>query len=215
MEMKRKLLAIWMVLLLSVIPFSCIGAGETNIVNTSSQDMISLEIGVTEEDGNIEIESFTITEGQLEEFKERLDQLMNEIESAEDMQEVENIINNLNSKGGIIFSIIMKFISRIKNIFNRELLISSGHGYKLNILKKTSLKMHKRVIFWHYSPNKLINSRSIILKPLSFQMKSFRGRQFGLVSKFNGLYLFVSHRFPQKSYSFMIGSGKQIFGFQL
>jgi hypothetical protein len=92
---------------------------------------------------------------------------------------------------------------------------SSGHGYKLNPLKKGSMKIRKILSIWHYSSGKILKDRTIILKPLALKLKILKGSQFGFMTRFTGIYFNVVRKFPQKSYTFFMGSVHQAFGMQI
>ena len=211
--MKKKVMAIWMVFLFVAIPFSFAEAGETQAIQENNET-ISIELATLNDDNILSIEAITITEEELIELENTISILMDKIESASSWEEIENIINNIPKNNGIISSLISKFLSRFKLFRNRGFVISSGRGYKFNPFKKNALSIRKKFVFWRYSSEKFIKARTIIYKPI-FKFNIFKGRQFGYMRNFFGIYLFVSHRFPQKSYTFFIGTARRISGREL
>ncbi|MCK4365452.1 MAG: hypothetical protein KAW45_05335 [Thermoplasmatales archaeon] len=208
--MKKKFMAIWMVFLFVAIPFSFAEAGETQAIQENNET-ISIELATLNDDNILSIEAITISEEELIELENTISILMDKIESANSWEEIENIINNIPKNNGIISSLISKFLSMFKLFRNRGFVISSGHGYKFNPFKKNVLSIRKKFIFWRYSSEKLIKDRTIIYKPI-FKLNILKGRQFGYMRNFFGIYLFVSRRFPQKSYTFFMGTARRISG---
>ena len=211
--MKNKILAISTILLLLTIPFGVVGANELQATQQSEQSM-SIEIGILDEDNSISVETLTLDEEELIELEEMITVLMNEIESAENWQEIESILNN-HKTNGIIGTIITRLLSKLSLFRSRGFVISSGHFYKLNPFKKSRIKLHKGFGFWHYSSGKIFKDRTIIIKPLQFNIKILKGIQFGFMYKFFGIYIIIPKKIPDKSYSFFMGTTKRINGIQL
>ena len=61
----------------------------------------------------------------------------------------------------------------------------------------------------------MIDDRTIILKPLALNMKTLKGRQFGFMTRFLGVYLSVSRGFLRESYTMFMGTAHHINGIQL
>ena len=211
--MKKKILAIFSILLLVTIPFGIGGASELQL-NQETDEPASLEIAVFDEYDTITTETLTISQEDLITIEETISILMDKIESAESWEEIENILNNF-QLNGIIGSIIGKLLSKLNIFRTRGFVVSSGHFYKLNPFKKTEIDIKKGFAFWHYSSGSMFKDRTIILIPLQFKMKILTGTQFGFMYKFFGIYLFLSSKLPNKSYSFFIGTAKRINGIQL
>jgi hypothetical protein len=213
MEGKRKILAIWVILLLLTIPFGIVQASDS-LIKKEKTEPISVDIVTFDSDEIQKIETISITEEELEEFENTISIIMNKIQTAESWQEVKNIINNIleGNKFGI-FTIIKSLLSKI--ISFRTYVISSGHGYKFNPLKKGAVKIRKKVAIWHYSSGKIIKDRTIILKPLALKLRILRGSQFGVMTRFTGMFFYVARKFPQKSYTFFMGMAKHANGIQM
>ncbi len=213
MKMKRKILAICTVLLMITISYGIVGAEEIQ-TNEQNTENIDIQLGILNEDGTFTTEVFSVTDQELIELKIFVNELMEAIQYTNSWDELENILNSFPQKG-ILSTLIMQLFSGIKLLKNRGFIISSGHFYKLNPLKKNQLSIRKSLIFWHFSSDKLLKDRSIIFKPLEFKVKILKGRQFGYISKFLGVYLFVSQKFPKKSYTFFMGTARNINGIQI
>lgn len=213
MKMKKRLLAIWMVFLFVAIPFSFAQADETQLVEQNNETA-SIEVVAINDDNIVSTERITISEEELTELENTIYIIMGKIESADSWGGIEEIINNIPNNNGIIFSLLSKLLSKLKLFGNRGFVISSGHGYKLDLFKKNSVSIKKKFMFWHYSSEKVIKDRTIIYEPL-FKFKTLTGRQFGYMRNFIGIYLFVAHKFPQKSYTFFMGTARRISGREL
>jgi len=210
--MKRKIMAIWVILLLIGIPTCITQASETQ-ANEQSNETVSIEMVYINEAGTLTTETLSISEEELAEFENTISIIMDKIQSATSWEELQNIINNLPIKNGIITSLILKILSKFKLLISRGLIISLGHSFKLNPFKRNSFKLRQRLIFWYYTGK--TSDRTIILQPLAFKMKILKGLQFGYMSKFFGIYIFIAKKLPQKSLTFFIGTVRRTNGIQL
>lgn len=214
MKCKRKIIAIWIILLLITIPFGIVQANDT-IEKEQNESKIPIEIVTLDSDKIIKTETIYLTEKELAEFESTISNLMDKIQSAENWQGIKNIINNFLEGGNLgIFKIIKTLLSKIISI--RTYVISSGHGFKINPIKKGSIRLRKKVLLWHYSSDKnILKDRTIILKPLALKLRVLKGSQFGMVSRFTGMFIYVARKFPQKSYTFFMGMAKRASGLQM
>ena len=212
MKWKRKIMAIWIILLLITMPLGIAQASETHN-NEEKNEEISIEIFSLASDEILKTETIFLSEEELIEFENTISSLIDKIQSAENFQEVREIINKFSEGNKLgIFSIIKALLSKI--LAGRTYVISSGHGYKYNPLKKGSIKIRKKLLVWHYSSGKILKDRTIILKPLALKMKILKGSQFGYMTRFTGMFLYVARKFPQKSYTFFIGMARRANGIQ-
>jgi len=213
MEGKRKIMAILIILLLLTIPLGIVQASESYIKNEENE-YIAVEFVSLNSDEIITTETLYITEEELEEFENTISILIDKISSADSWQSIRDIIKKFLEGNNLgIFTIFKKFLSKI--IAFRTYVISSGHGYKLNPIKKGSIRIRKRASFWHYTSGKLIRDRTIILKPLALKMKVLKGSQFGMMTRFTGAYIYIARKFPQKSYTFFMGIARHASGIQM
>ncbi len=213
MKDRKKILAILILLLLITMPLGIVQASET-YEKKENNNTISIEIAAVDSDEILKTEKILLTEEELIEFENTISILIEKIQSAESWDEVKGIINNLldGDKLGI-FSIIKGLFSKI--LVGRTYVISSGHSYKFNPLKKGSMKIRKKLLLWHYSSGELLKDRTIILKPLALKMRVLKGSQFGVMTRFTGMFIYSARKFPQKSYTFFMGIARRASGIQM
>lgn len=223
MKIKRKILAIGLVLMLVSISFSMVQAVDTKY-NTQNNESIIIEIGTINEGENSIIETTSLSEDQLDELEIFLSDIVEKIESAESMEEINIIFNNYDNnyllKNGLLYDLIKRIMSEIKNIVygmilkfkqlsDHSFVISYGHSYRLNLFKTTQLmKIRKNLCIWHYS-----KGTTLIWKPDVH--KALNDWQIGFMSNFNGMYMYITKRFPQKCFTFFVGMPKMINGIPL
>lgn len=214
--MKRKIIAICIILLLIAIPISIAEASETS-ENEQNNETISVELTAIDSDGTLTTENLYISEEDLAELESAISMIMDQIQSTNDLDEdtlrdlIERTLGNDNSLLGRILGIF----TTLKLTRNRGFVISSGHGIDYTPLKKISFKISKKAAIWHYNSNGMIDDRTIILKPLALNMKILKGRQFGFMTRFLGVYLSVSRGFLRESYTMFMGTARHINGIQL
>ena len=211
--MKRKILAIWVILLLATIPFGIVQAGET-YQTEQNNETVTVELTAFESDEILASETVVLSEEEFVELENVITKLMDWIESVSSWEELENIINNLPVKSGIILSIINKILSKFNLFRSRAFVISKGNGYKFNPFKKSDFSIRKRFTFWHYSNGGRIQDRTIYIQPLSFKIKVLKGLQIGFMTRFIGMYIFVARKLPEKSFTFFMGTAGRINGIQ-
>lgn len=211
MKNKRKILTIATVFLFVFVQFSIVEASETK-QQEGKQTLV--ELAAVNEEGIFDIQKIYLNEEELNEFQEAIERLIDKLEKAESIEKIEEIISNDPISNipfiGTILSTIFKKFS-----LGRGFVISSGKCYKLNPLKRTKINLIKRLSLWHYLSFDGLNARTIVVKPLKFDMKILRGTQVGLMRKFFGIHVFISKPFPAKSSSFFLGTAKRINGIQL
>lgn len=213
MKGKRKIVAIFVILLLITISLGIVEASETHKI-TENNETISIQISTLSSDGILKTETIILSDEELVEFENMISNLIDKIQSTESLEEIKGIINSIleGNKLGI-FSIIKTLFSKI--LVGRTYVISSGHGYKFNPLRKGAIKIRKKLSFWRYSSGEMLNDRTIILKPLALKMRVLKGSQFGIMTRFTGIYIYVARKFPQKSYTFFMGMARRINGIQM
>lgn len=205
-------MAVWIILLLVAIHFSIAQASETT---TDNNETISVELAAIDSDGFLTTETFFLSEEELTELENTLSALAEQIQNVNDLGTIRDIIEEfLQGNSGIIYNII-QFFTKFKLSRSRAFVISSGQGYCFNPLKKSSFKIRKTVAFWHYSSEGIFKGRTIILQPLALRLKILRGTQFGFMTKFTGIYVFIHRNLPEKSYTFFMGTARHIMGIDL
>ena len=214
MKMKRKILAICVILLLVTIPFGIVQASETYETEQNSETM-SIELAAFESDEILATETVVLTEEGLVELESTLSTLIERIQSSENWEEILGIFDNLLETKGVVLSIIFKILSKFRPFRNRAFIFSRGHSYKLNPFKNKDFSIRKKFTFWHYSNGGRLKDKTIFFKPFDFKMKTLTGIQFGFMYKFTGIYIFIPHRFPEKSFTFFMGTSARINGIQI
>lgn len=218
MERKRKIMAIFVIMLLLAISVSIAEASEVS-ENKQNPETIAVELTAINPDGTLTTENFCISEKDLAKLESAVSMIMDQIQSANNLNEnilrdiIEKILENENSLLGRILGIF----TTLKLTRNRGFVISSGHGINYNLFKKISFKISKKAAVWHYNSNMRIgifNDRTIIVKPLALNMKILRGKQIGVMTKFVGVYLSVSQGFLRNSYTMFMGTARHINGIQ-
>jgi hypothetical protein len=212
MKMKGKILAIWVILLLITIPLGIVQASETNVRN---DETFQIEIASINEDEQLTTETLHLSKDEFIELEKILSNLIEKIQEIENLEDLQNIIDNFEKQKTPVFSLIFKILSKFNLFRSRAFVFSRGHGFKLNPFKKSKMKIKENFVFWHYSSGGRLKDKTIFFKPFEFKMKILKGIQFGFMSKFTGLYIFVSKKFPEKSVTYFIGTAKRIGGIQL
>ena len=97
------------------------------------------------------------------------------------------------------------------------LIMSWGFTNKILSLGKNKVSMIWPITSWYYSgrSNVVLNSRTIIIDPYPFSIKTLTGRQIGLMTNFIGLYIHRSGNIADKAITFFVGYAKTIRGFDL
>ena len=209
--MKRKILATWIILLLVTMHCSIIQADEKN-EETQVNNTMTAEIGYISENGEKISNIITVTEKELSELESQISEIFEKIKSINSWGELEKIIENLQTKKGFIMNFLTKILTKFKLYRNRGIIISNGHSYKINPFKKNDMKLRQRLAFWHYSNNEKSIDKTYIIKPFALKMKILKGFQFGVMSKFFGIYIYIANKLPKKSYTFFIGTASRING---
>ena len=201
---------------LIAIPFSIAEASETS-ENEQNNEKLSVELTAIDSDGTLTTENLYISEEDLAELESAISMIMDQIQSTNDLDEdtlrdlIERTLGNDNSLLGRILGILLA----LKLTRNRGYVISSGHGIDYTPLKKISFKISKKAAIWHYNSNGMIDDRTIIVKPLALNMKTLKGRQFGFMTRFFGVYISVSQGFLKKSYTMFMGTARHINGVEI
>lgn len=213
MEVKRKIIAIWLVLLLVAVPVGIAGAEETQEDEEPNETFV-LELAAVAADGSLTSEQLLVSEEDLVELQNAVSTVMNELESmsAFDWGILQDLIERIFGDDSSFVGKLLSIFSNLRISKNRGFVISSGHGIDLSPLKKITFKIRKKVGFWHYNSNGMTADRTIIVKPLALNMKILNGRQFGIMSGFLGIYISVSKGFLRESYTMFMGTARHING---
>ena len=213
MEVKRKIIAIWLVLLLVAVPVGIAGAEETHEDEEPNETFV-LEFAVVADDGSLTSERLLVSEEDLVELQNAVSTIMNEIESMDafDWSILRDLIERVFGDDGPFAGKLLGIFSALRLSKNRGFVISSGRGTDFSPLKRITFKIRKKVGFWHYNSNDMVTDKTIIVKPLALNTKILNGRQFGIMTGFLGIYISVSKGFLRESYTMFMGTARRING---
>ena len=214
MFMKRKIIAMSIMVLILLLPLNIAeGSNNSNIKNKES---FSLEIITNDPDGFQESQEFIFYIEEFEDIINIFSKIMDQIELNKeiDWNSIITAIVKIIGKDNPLLDKILGIFSMLNLSRNRSFVISSGHGFDINPLDKFTLRLRKKIMAWHYNTNGVIGPRTIIVKPFAMAMKTLYGRQIGFMSKFFGVYFFISKGFLEESYTFFIGTARHINGIQ-
>jgi len=211
MKLKRKIIAIATVLLLLAIPLSIVEAREQP--ESNKNEIYKVEILTVKSDGKIKNEEIPISDADFAEFEAKISQVMDEIPTVIGWESLLELIKKIFGQDNPFLGNIFEMFSKLKIFGRRGFVISSGHGYDLSPLKRMSFKIRKTLGFWYYDSNQMIDSKTIIVKPLALKMETLSGGQIGYMTGFTGVYFKISRGFLKESYTFFMGTARHINGF--
>jgi len=214
MKIKQKIIAILIISFLITIQISSIGASNTSF-NEQQNNFVKAELITIGPDGNFSIIKLLLSNETIIELKETIQTIIETVQTTEDLENISEIINNIPINNEIIKNIFFKALPGSKLFRNRALVISSGHGYKLNPLKKFNFRFQKKMAMWYYSSNSAMEDITVILKPFSLKSKTLNGNQLGFMTKFKGIYLSIPDLSQGRSYMFFMGMARHINGIDL
>lgn len=210
MKTKKKIMAIWIVLLLVAIPCSIAEADDT--IEGQSNESFLVEIATVAADGIQIAEMFQLSEEELTEFESTMAEIFEKIQYANDLDGVKEIFEKLLGSKHPILGTISKAFLKYKTSKSRAFVMSHGRSYNFNPLQKNQFKIRKNMEFWQYSSTGITKAKTFILRPLALDFDMLSGRQFGLMTKFTGIYIHIAKMFPDQSYTFFMGTARHIRG---
>ena len=211
--MKRKILAIWSILLLIAIPLSVAEASQTSNENDEN---ITVQLGTATSEGIFETETLSLTENELIELESAFSSMVEQLHATENLNGLEGLIDNILGGNNPIKYSISKTLLKFKLSHSRAFIISFGRSYSFNLFKQNDLKIKKPITLWFYTQNNFMKATTLIIRPLALMSSELlRGRQFGMMTGFTGFYINVVRTFPEQSYVFFIGTARHANGFEL
>jgi hypothetical protein len=188
--------------------------------NELQEKAINVEYALVNLDGSITTERIELTEQEFVELQTTLSKLMEELESATDLDDLENIIESaLTTKGSFgrthpVLAWILNSLSSYKLPRSRAYVISQGWGFKMNPFKNHEINVYRPLTLWQYSDRwgYDLPHKTFILRLSPFNTAVLHGRQIGMMTHFFGLYIFVSQPPPQKCWTFFMGSARHVVG---
>jgi len=208
----------------------CLFFGVTfNPVTANENSIEEIELGLIDEGGRISKQLIQLSIDKVKDIENLLVELTEEMQTATDYSQLLNVINSYKIKWGrfpilnLILELIQRFLRFTHNLgqlrpLRRDAFVMSwGFGSKLNPFKDNKFKLLVPIKLWYYTGrgNLLINSRTLIVDPHPFSIKSLTGRQVGCMRNFVGLYLYRHSTLTDKTYTFMLGRAGSVRGFDL
>lgn len=209
MKIKRKAIAIWVVLLLVVMTFNIVEANEKTEKNQNLKTS-SIEIAYIEEDGSVTTETIDITEEEISQLEKYVTSFIEKINSNKDsnLQSLFELFKYF-LKNNIFSRFFKRIFDRLFDFFKKPFVASIGHGLKLNPFKKSSMKLTKGFSLWRYS-----SGSTFVFTPWGLDTQFYHGRQIGVLKGFRGIYIYFAKSFPEKSTTFFMGRAKSVKGIQ-
>ena len=219
MKKNHKTITIGIIILFVGCYFGSVTASELPEGKPQDEGLI-LECGRINLDGTTIAEKFTLSEQELVELEIILSKLMEELESAINPDDVENIIESaLTTEGSFglkhpVLAWILNSLSSYKLPRSRAFVASHGRSFKINPFKNHRSDTYRPLTLWQYSDKWGFDrpGKTFILRYSPFNTKILHGRQIGMMTHFFGIYVYVSQPPPQKSYTFFIGSARHVGG---
>lgn len=209
-SMLKKIIATGIILVFIGVSF------QSATATTKQDDRIELDYSIVDSDDTIQTEKLMLSQQELTELQEGLIQVIDKIQSISTYDELEKITESLfmGKRYQPILSLIIELLGQIKIIKNRDLVISQGWSYNFNSNKEQKTSVYKLISMWNYLPYSTYNftSKTIILKHsrISFKAEYMAGMQMGMMNRFRGIHIYIPRVFPEKSYTFFIGTVKHV-----
>ena len=186
---------------------------------TQSEETFAVEYAMINSDGSISEETVLFNAEELSLFQGRLSTLFDLLRSTSDKSTLFNLLFNfMNGDNYPVLSKIVQYLLGSDILKDRQLVISEGWGYDFNPFKKMSTDFVKPVTFWRYGQTSDIipmPSTTAVLRLNPFEMKTYTGGQLGVMFRFRGIYVHIPQQMPMQSFTFFLGSAKNIFGVEI
>jgi hypothetical protein len=203
---------------LGVILLFC-GVSFQSVATKEKDDKIELSFSLVDSENSIITEKLSLSRQELNELQDGLTQLIDKLQSVSTDDELTKITESvfMGKRYQPILSLILDLLGQIRIIKNRDFVISQGWNYNFNSNKEQKTSLYKFLNIWYYLPYSSMNfsSRTFILKHsrINFETDSLVGMQIGMMSRFRGIHIYIPRVFPEKSYTFFIGTAKHVVGY--
>ena len=222
--MKKKIIAIGIILLFIGVAFSPVNAKEIRTTEVKDEK-IELVLTDVDAEGNLISKVFKLTEIEFDSLQEILTKIVDEFKIF-DGSIIDVILRWLEDKLPYLYEIVMIIVKAIRELKNNILdglgnlakytVISIGSGYKFNPFKKSSMTIRQRAFTrWHYSGTGTVKGKTHINYPMMLKGRTISGRQIGYMKNFTGFYIYNAKNLPQQSFTFFIGRAELAMGFRL
>jgi hypothetical protein len=211
--MKKSILAIGMVVLFAGLTCSPITA-------QVPESEFTVTYGVANNDGTVTEKETTMTEKEGTNLQTVLAELIEKLENAEisSYEEFLGIIGNFPFFEGRhpILAWIFNLLSIYRPPRTRALVFSHGWGFKKNLLKANEMSVYRPFTLWQYSSRSRLTipipAKTFIMRFSPFDVRFLQGTQLGFMTRFIGLYIYISQPLPQKSYTLFLGTARHVGG---
>jgi len=212
----RKILALAIISLFSIIYIMPAIADQT--LDTKKDTDIIIEYSTIDLHGLNYVERIKISQNDLDNIKNELSNLFEDLKIQETPEDTENVLNSyINNNEYPILSRILSNLFKFDFMGKRKLVVSQGIGPNFNPFKDGKTAVVKPFTTWLYtdSNNVLsIPSSTGVLSFSPFKIKTFIGPQFGFMLRFRGIYINIGQASNMQSYTFFIGTARHIGGFE-
>jgi len=184
---------------------------ESELVAEPTQKTIDIEYTIFNIDGTPITDTVTVSEEELDGIMATLSLLLEKVEQCTDFNEIVAILEKFaeDCTDPALEQIFCSFMGRYLPCLpvGRTFVMSHGWGYKLRPFKCHQLKIRKFFTTWHYGQHDFtLRAKTYIFRFLRPKIKILKGPQFGWMTQFFGIYLYIARSFPHKSYTFFFGS---------
>jgi hypothetical protein len=155
--------------------------------------------------------------------------LLEKLQTATSYSEVIETIQSFMQEYGrhpvlvLLLTIVIKVLNfnykfhQLRPVRKTAFIMSMGFTSKFLSLAKNKINIAKPFTSWFYTgkSNVILNSRTIIIDPYPFSVRSLTGRQIGIMTNFIGLYIHLSGSISDKAKTFFFGYTGIVRGFDL
>jgi len=191
--------------------------------STAESDSISLECMVIDEDG-ISFAPLILSQEDADSFFQKISQLSEELGSEESYRGLLRLITEFTESSDENSFLEQELFNTIGDLHlnlveKRVFILSHGHGYQINPLRKFQVNLLRpSFLFWYYpgtSHHLFTTDRTIIIDPYPFHVRMFDGRQIGFMRRFIGVYVYIPATTSMESTLFFAGYAYKVIGLDL
>lgn len=211
--MKRKITAI--IIILIFVGLSLSSANASNRSENKKEELLTLIYQTIKSDGSIIEESVDITEKEANTLQKVLSEIIEKTQSEDNSEKIlDKIKDFLKEKFINFYNKVKELLNNIKIRLSKTYIISYGKSYKLNPFKKSEVKLSQKFSAWYYYCKEgLVKGKTLMFKPLKLKAEVLEGTQFGYMTDFKGIYLYIAKKIPEQSFTFFFGSTSRVIGF--
>jgi hypothetical protein len=175
------------------------------------------------------IEKLQLSREEIVSAQKFLPALIDKMSSATSYANLVDTIQSFISENGrhpflvLLLSMVIKGIdfnykiSQLRPLRKNVFILSWGFTNKFLSLGKNKLNIVRPYTLWFYSgrSNLVLNSRTIIIDPYPFGIKTYTGRQVGFMTDFKGIYIHRSGSIADRAITLFFGFTSTVRGFDL